>query len=632
MTDWNKLKVVDLRAELKSRGLVQTGLKPALVARLQEADNVGDGSESEATAQDDSLKIDGSAATSPETISPTRPADSNTTLPEESPSLETSSEQPLPSKQSSSPSPPEKEQLPITQVSADAVIAPVDQIEPSVDISNINGVQTSETLAQTNAHGSALPSVEPQEAIADRQKRKRRSESPPISTQDVRKRARQDEAESHNDIKLGEDVILADRNDEIDSEEPTTANLEVEPNNEQIAPDGEAVDGGNDQIDESHSRPRDSRFKDLFSAQASAEQPKTGESSLEVKESEPERSVSPAIHPATAALYIRDFMRPLNPQVLKAHLVNLATSPGQEADADVVTAFHLDSIRTHAFISFTNTASASRVRSSLHNLTWPDERNRKPLWVDFIPANKVTEWIAEEESTKAEGRGALKWEVIYDVDDDRNVTAHLEIQDGGSGIHPRPQSARNPSISGSSQAPVAPRNFDDVPTGPRAFHQEAALAARSVITNTDTIDQLFNFTEAQPKLYWKAVSKTLADSRRDHLEEITSKSYDRLVRPGTEINRYTFEDGAKLVDRGVELFPGLRPPVGFRGPTFDGPGSRGPRGGGPRGGGPRGGGFERRGGYGGPPRRGNYDSYRGGGGGGGGGGGRRFEGRYDGRY
>ena len=52
MTDWAKLKVVDLKAELKSRGLAQHGLKNELVARLEEAEQDTGSAEPEAEPED----------------------------------------------------------------------------------------------------------------------------------------------------------------------------------------------------------------------------------------------------------------------------------------------------------------------------------------------------------------------------------------------------------------------------------------------------------------------------------------------------------------------------------------------------------------------------------------------------
>lgn len=368
-------------------------------------------------------------------------------------------------------------------------------------------------------------------------------------------------------------------------------------------PNMEGTHASSEQLDESPSRTRDSRFKDLFHSPKAGptmgvrmEKSKSRDSAYD--EVEPERIISPAIHPATAALYIRDFMRPLNPGQLKSHLANLATPPGHDIVPDVIVDFYLDPIRTHAFISFKNVSAASRVRSALHDRIWPDERTRKPLWVDFVPLEKVAEWIELEESNNIGGRGSgKKWEIYYDIDEDRHVIASLQE---ASNI-PHTQHLRKPSAQMSPQAPssqasapIAPRGIEGAPSGPRAEMNREQNRGLRAATNLATLDQLFRSTTTKPVLYWEPVSKSLANRRLDALEDATSKRYTKSNRDDSDINRYTFEDGAKLVDRGVELFGGIRPPRGFRGPGRGG--SRG--------------GFVGRGGFGGGSGR-AYDSYRG---------------------
>lgn len=602
MTDWNKLKVVDLKAELKKRGLLQTGLKPALVSRLTAADN-GDGSESEATVHDDAPKI----ASSPDTISSTQPVpDSSTGLPTE----DTSAEAPLPVLETTDPiTAPEI-------ASSEAVATEAISETLSTQISN----EVPQATSEAEAHRSELPSVEPQELIEDRQKRKRRSQSPaPPAVDTSRKRQRPDEEiEGVEDevITTTDDAVWVEKHNGVDPGEVNAASKEV-------AQDGEGVEPGPTIVDDSKAevivedvtmkngspgqegeeskqplgngltetnedspsrvRERDSRYKDLFSPPtAPALENSKSQDTMDV---DPDRDISPAIHPATAAIYIRDFMRPLNPTQLQNHLVSLATPPNQEVDRSILVDFYLDPIRTHALISFTNISAASRVRSALHGCIWPEERTRKPLWVDFIPLDKVQEWTEKEEATKAGGRaGAKKWEVVYETDEERRVTAYLQ-EVGAAPV-------RTQSISYSETIPTpvsAPALKFTAPSGPRA----ADISAPKSVTDMKTLDELFNSTESKPRLYWLPVDKSLANKRLDGMEDVTSKRYTTGM--GGDINRYTFEDGDVLVDRGPEIFPGIRPPGGHRG---------GPRGG-HRGGGGRGK-YQGRGGYGGG------DSYRGG--------------------
>ncbi|PMD46785.1 hypothetical protein L207DRAFT_507667 [Hyaloscypha variabilis F] len=613
MTDWSKLKVVDLKAELKKRGLAQTGLKPALVARLEDAEKA-DGSESETTVQDDVNKLDTNSATSPDTVSPTVPtSDVNAELAAEA-ALKATTEHSEPPAEPLSPS----EEPPIIDT----------QTEP-LPTQPTYTVESSQASVQNDKHESALPSVEPQEAIDDRQKRKRRSQSPPPSIGDSsRKRIRNDEdgeqmdgvvtsqadaewVEQHNAVDAG-DVDAAAKEVDFDGAEPGPTVVDDSKEDVKIedvkmggvetkfeerleekmeidsAPKRESATSDGD----SSSKQRDSRqFKNLFSGETQGTAMTISRSHDSSEEAEPDRIIDPATHPATSALYIRDIMRPLNPNQLKSHLATLATPPGQEPDLGVIINFYIDTIRTHAFVSFTNTSAASRVRSALHDRIWPDEKTRKPLWVDFIPVEKLDNWI-EREQAEGGGRGsAKKWEVYYHVDEDRQVTAVLQE---ASGILPA-QHVRRPSVPVPPvQAPQAPRHLEP-PSAPRSFNirGQGAPMAR--------LDELFKSTIAKPVLYYMPVARELANKRLDNIDAALSKDAAAGKRITGAINRYTFEDGEKLVDRGPEIFPGIRPPPDQR--------RGGGRGGPPR---DRDGGYRGRGGggYGDRPPHRTYESFR----------------------
>lgn len=594
MTDWNKLKVIDLKAELKKRGLPQTGLKPALVARLAAAEE--DGGESEATIRGDTNTAETDSATSPDTVSPIVPvAEVNANLAAEGHSQPTEACEPSAGPQPSSQEPP------VTATQPEQLVSqPADTIE------------TSQPPTQSDQHKSALPSVEPQEAIDDRQKRKRRSQSPPPSTAEVaRKRYRAEDGVEQMDgvVTSQEDANWVEKHNAVDEGETNAEAMEVayggaepgptivdvakeevkiadvqmvgvesnsEPKTEvAIAPAQEGAE------DDSPSRTRDSRFKNLFTGEPQGTTMAISRShDSAYEEGEPDRVIEPAIHPATSALYIRDIMRPLNSELFKSHLVTLATPPGQDSDPEVITSFYIDTIRTHAFVSFSNTSAASRVRSALHDRIWPDEKTRKPLWIDFVPVDKLDDWIDREQVKTGAGRApAKKWEVYYDVDnEDRHVTAILQESTGSLTQIRRPSESIAPV-----QAPH-PTKFDNAPSAPRSFN----IRGHGAPTNTVRLDELFKSTTTLPKLYWQPVSKSLADTRLDKIDAAMSKdAVDGRPISGA-INRYTFEDGDRLVDRGPEIFSGIRPPPGQR--------RGGGRGGPPRDGRFRDGGYRGRGG------------------------------------
>ena len=313
-----------------------------------------------------------------------------------------------------------------------------------------------------------------------------------------------------------------------------------------------------------NSLPPDTRFKNLFTAPANLGPASQHHSFPDAED----KTVSPAVHPATSALYIRELMRPLKIESLRDYLIALATPPDTTVDPDIVIDFFLDSVRTHCFVRFENISAASRVRSGLHDRVWPNERDRRQLWVDFVPEEKVKKWINVEQ-TAGTGRGqpSKRWEVVY-KDGGDGIKAYLqEVGSNGGGF----RSSQSAKVDAGESLRVTP------PSGPRI----SALEARTSQTKLDggqgfkALDDLFRSTAAKPKLYYLPVSKVEADRRLAKLAE------GRGGGRGDEMRRFSFEEGS-LVDNGPEFGRGGYGRRGGYLGSFRGRG-RGPRGDAPRG-------------------------------------------------
>ena len=167
-------------------------------------------------------------------------------------------------------------------------------------------------------------------------------------------------------------------------------------------------------------RRANNRFKNLFTESAPTTQ----------QDDEDDEPVTPSMHPATRALYIRNLVRPMQEANLKNHVLSLATRyDEQEEERELIESFYLDAVKSHALIVFTSVAAATRVRIGVHNKVFPPEKLRKPLWADFIPEDKVQPWIERE---KERGMGA-RWEVGYDSIDGEVTAELIEVGMGGMG-------------------------------------------------------------------------------------------------------------------------------------------------------------------------------------------------------
>ncbi|KAF7196348.1 Apoptotic chromatin condensation inducer in the nucleus [Pseudocercospora fuligena] len=377
-------------------------------------------------------------------------------------------------------------------------------------------------------------------------KRKRRSATPPLSDETVSKKLKTADEEP---VKLPEDVAARAP---VPMDQDTEGEKKVLPygSSDDVVEmkDAEAdiaITQADDAAGEKHSEPLPNADED---------------EDMEVDASSP-----PSRHPITRALYINNLIRPLKPEHLREHLLAASSS-----DDSIIEIFHLDKLRTHAFVLFSSKSVAVRVRAALHEKVWPDEPQRKALWVDYIPNEKVQDWIDTEANREARN---VRWEVVYE-DSDSGVIASLQDV-AMTGRKPSnaggPSSMRPPARHGEGMpnAPSGPRRQSSQSIQPPTPQRERVAQSKSF----DSLDANYKFTESKPKIYYQPVPQELVESRLQELAQGTSRDWDdRQADPSLyaegELRRYTFEDGDRLVDGGADfgLF-GRRPAVrgGFRG-------------------------------------------------------------------
>lgn len=527
--DYSQLTVAKLKDELKERDIPSTGLKlkKDFIDRLEQHDLENTPAEDHTHTQ--------STPTDPLTIT-----DSTTTAdPPAATDLPTATD-PLPTSEDK---PEEDNEEPAQETTTDPAPSP----KPEV-------------MDHSPAAATPEPAKVEEPVLAEGKKRKRSSPSPVESQDLVHKKLKQEADGSVLPLPTDQDPVKDDvLMPDVPLDQP---DLTLQP---MSTSDDLTQPFTNDEDKPRSTRsPNERRFKNLIN-------PAESEPVQPVSESA-DVAVSPAIHPATRALYIRHLVRPINPSALRDHLEDIARPPDHsDSSASLVEECYVDALRTHAFVLFTSISAASRARASTHARIWPSEPMRKQLWADFFPEERFQEYLdTERASGGSKPSQAKRWELAYNPLDDG---VDVQLVEAGPAVHRASTHAGAPNAP-----PTGPRGSMSSGRRPSFAQSEQRRSSQPVLAPPPRrssrvveeagapfleLDKLFNFTSTKPKLYWQPVSDNLADDRLDELDRETSRDWDpradmkrngdSLGRGLDQLKRYTFEDGDVLVDGGPEF-------------------------------------------------------------------------------
>uniref|UniRef100_A0A093V704 Apoptotic chromatin condensation inducer in the nucleus n=1 Tax=Talaromyces marneffei PM1 TaxID=1077442 RepID=A0A093V704_TALMA len=551
MSDYSKLKVTELKAELKNRGVPQTGLrlKQDFINKLIELDSESgerpaapDASQEPSAEKEENKdeqnnegdqKTDEPASASHQSRTESLPTEGAPSSQKpgmqldgasgdiqpatvESKDAETEATQAETEQQTTIDRPATRieEAVPDTVADSQKIVSG----EPTAPAQPEEEAATEQpTPAEVSTKNQGIDSEPPTDGGDDLRKRKRRSQSPPPIVEVVKKSKIDNE---NPRVILKEDVHTRETGSEDVQPEVTT----------------EPISTGRE----------DPRFRDILPAR----KPSVSVQSPEETMQDNDRQVEPALHPATCSIYIRNLMRPLQPLILKNHLQSLATPAGKELGGKLLVDFFLDSIKTHCFALFDSISTASRVRSKLHGAVWPNERDRKPLWADFIPDERFNEWVKMEQESAA-NRGTQRWEVFYETTDDGVEAILQEVRNGARSGHQPTAPARHHSPDAELRRGSQPS------TAPPQQQQSSGKGFKA-------LDDRFKSTKTKPKLYYLPVSRDIVDKRLAQFDTLIRKDSRHHGQGDEDMRRITFEDTDVFVDGGPE----------YRGPRGGGGGGR----------------------------------------------------------